>query len=174
MIVKRLSAIQDLGSMDVLCTDKTGTLTEAKIRLERHVDATGRPSERVLAVGLSQQLFRDRPEEVPLDEAILDHEHIEIGAWKKIDEVPFDFERRRVSVLIDNGETRWLVVKGAADEIVGAVHPLRSGGSELCGVPWMKRQLAAIRSQYQHAGEGRLSGAGHRVARKCRPTIPTQ
>jgi Mg2+-importing ATPase len=55
----------------------------------------------------------------PLDEAILAHQHIDVGAWKKIDEVPFDFERRRVSVLIDNGKARWLVVKGAPDEIVG-------------------------------------------------------
>ncbi|MDO8313731.1 MAG: HAD-IC family P-type ATPase, partial [Rugosibacter sp.] len=118
MIVKRLSAIQDLGSMDVLCTDKTGTLTEAKIRLERHVDAQGRPSQRVLELAYFNSFFETGLKS-PLDEAILAHQHIEIGAWKKIDEVPFDFERRRVSVLIDNGKTRWLVVKGAPDEIVG-------------------------------------------------------
>ena len=118
MIVKRLSAIQDLGSVDVLCTDKTGTLTEAKIRLERHVDASGRASERVLELAYLNSFFETGLRS-PLDEAILDHEHIEVGAWKKIDEVPFDFERRRVSVLIDNGVTRWLVVKGAPDEILG-------------------------------------------------------
>ena len=63
MIVKRLAAIQNLGSMDVLCTDKTGTLTEAKIALENHVDAQGATSERVLRARVSQQLLRDRPEE---------------------------------------------------------------------------------------------------------------
>ncbi|MGC2458103.1 MAG: magnesium-translocating P-type ATPase [Gallionellaceae bacterium] len=118
MIVKRLSAIQDLGSMDVLCTDKTGTLTEAKIRMERHVDADGRPSEQVLELAYLNSFFETGLKS-PLDDAILNHQHIEVGSWKKIDEVPFDFERRRVSVLIDNGETRWLVVKGAPDEIVG-------------------------------------------------------
>ena len=118
MIVKRLSAIQDLGSMDVLCTDKTGTLTEARIRLEKHVDPSGRPSERVLELAYLNSFFETGLKS-PLDEAILAHSHIEIGAWKKIDEVPFDFERRRVSVLVDNGETRWLVVKGAPDDIVG-------------------------------------------------------
>ncbi|WP_301102370.1 magnesium-translocating P-type ATPase [Propionivibrio sp.] len=117
MIVKRLSAIQDLGSMDVLCTDKTGTLTEAKIRLEKHVDAQGQPSEHVLELAYYNSFFETGLKS-PLDEAILAHQHIETGAWKKIDEVPFDFERRRVSVLIDNGQTRWLVVKGAPDEIV--------------------------------------------------------
>ena len=63
VIVKRLAAIQDLGSMDVLCTDKTGTLTEAKIRLERHVDAQGQAQRAGAGTGLSQQLLRDRPEE---------------------------------------------------------------------------------------------------------------
>ena len=118
MIVKRLSAIQDLGSMDVLCTDKTGTLTEARIRLEKHVDPSGRPSGRVLELAYLNSFFETGLKS-PLDEAILAHSHIEVGAWKKIDEVPFDFERRRVSVLVDNGETRWLVVKGAPDDIVG-------------------------------------------------------
>ena len=129
MIVKRLSAIQDLGSMDVLCTDKTGTLTEAKIRLEKHVDAQGQPSERVLELAYLNSFFETGLKS-PLDEAILAHTHIEAGAWKKIDEVPFDFERRRVSVLIENGETRWLVVKGAPDEIVGLCTHYEAGGAE--------------------------------------------
>lgn len=118
MIIKRLSAIQDLGSMDVLCTDKTGTLTEAKIRLERHVDAAGVPSERVLELAYFNSFFETGLKS-PLDEAILAHGQIDSAAWTKIDEVPFDFERRRVSVLIDDGKQRWLVVKGAPDEIVG-------------------------------------------------------
>ena len=118
MIVKRLSAIQDLGSMDVLCTDKTGTVTEAKIKLEKHLDAEGKPSDRVLELAYFNSFFETGLKS-PLDEAILAHQHIEVGAWKKVDEVPFDFERRRVSVLIDNGVSRWLVVKGAPDEIIG-------------------------------------------------------
>ena len=150
MIVKRLSAIQDLGSMDVLCTDKTGTLTEAKIRLERHVDAEGRPSERVLELAYLNSFFETGLKS-PLDEAILAHQHIDTGAWKKIDEVPFDFERRRVSVLIDNGETRWLVVKGAPDEIVGLCTHYEADGAEQQR-PLEDAALAAIRSQY-HALE---------------------
>ncbi len=97
-IVKRLSAIQDLGSMDVLCTDKTGTLTEAKIRLERHVDADGHDSEQVLELAYLNSYFESGLKS-PIDDAILDHAQTGPGAWKKIDEAPFDFERRRVSVL---------------------------------------------------------------------------
>lgn len=129
MIVKRLSAIQDLGSMDVLCTDKTGTLTEAKIRLEKHLDADGKPSERVLELAYFNSFFETGLKS-PLDEAILAHQQIDSSQWKKIDEVPFDFERRRVSVLIDNGKTRWLVVKGAPDEIVGLCTQYQTAASE--------------------------------------------
>ncbi|MGE5097285.1 MAG: magnesium-translocating P-type ATPase [Betaproteobacteria bacterium] len=130
MIVKRLAAIQDLGSMDVLCTDKTGTLTEAKIRMERHVDSQGRESARVLELAYLNSYFETGLKS-PLDEAILAHEHIDVGAWKKIDEVQFDFERRRVSVLLDKGETRWLVVKGAPDEIVALCTHYEAEGAAL-------------------------------------------
>lgn len=147
MIVKRLSAIQDLGSMDVLCTDKTGTLTEAKIRLERHVDTAGQPSDRVLELAYFNS-FYETGLKSPLDEAILAHRHIELGAWKKIDEVPFDFERRRVSVLIDNGTSRWLVVKGAPDEIVGLCTRYEAEGAEL-QCPLDEAAQAAIHAQYR-------------------------
>ena len=128
MIVKRLASIQDLGSMDVLCTDKTGTLTEAKIRLERHVDARGQTSARVLELAYINSFFETGLKS-PLDDAILAHEHVDVSAWKKIDEVPFDFERRRVSVLVDNGKSRWLVVKGAADEIVDLCTHFEAAGA---------------------------------------------
>ncbi|NTV70223.1 MAG: magnesium-translocating P-type ATPase [Azonexaceae bacterium] len=118
VIVKRLAAIQNLGSMDVFCTDKTGTLTEARIRLERHTDPQGKPSERVLELAYLNSFFETGLKS-PLDEAILAHEDIDVSAWKKIDEVPFDFERRRVSVLLDKGNGRLLVVKGAPEEIIG-------------------------------------------------------
>ncbi|NOT10401.1 MAG: magnesium-translocating P-type ATPase [Methylococcaceae bacterium] len=118
VIVKRLTAIQNLGSMDVLCTDKTGTLTEAKIRLEQHLDPQGNPSERVLELAYLNSFFETGLKS-PLDDAILAHENIDVSTWTKIDEVPFDFERRRVSVLLDKGTSRLLIVKGASEEIIG-------------------------------------------------------
>ena len=153
MIVKRLSAIQDLGSMDVLCTDKTGTLTEAKIKLEKHVDAEGKPSERVLELAYLNSFFETGLKS-PLDEAILAHQHIEIGEWKKVDEVPFDFERRRVSVLIDNGESRWLVVKGAPDEIVGLCTHYELEGSKDSEVLDEKSRLLLRTEQHKLEEDG--------------------
>src|SRR5674476_871236 len=117
VIVKRPSAIQDMGAMDVLCTDKTGTLTEARIRLERHVDALGQDSPRVLELAYLNSYFESGLKS-PLDEAILQHEKISISGWRKIDEVPFDFERRRVSVLVEREGARMLAVKGAPEDIL--------------------------------------------------------
>ena len=117
VIVKQLASIQNLGSMDVLCTDKTGTLTEARIHLERHIDSLGHESKRVVELAYLNSFFETGLKS-PLDDAILEHKDIDITGWRKIDEVPFDFERRRVSVLIDNGKKRMLVVKGAPEDIL--------------------------------------------------------
>ncbi len=118
VIVKRLSAIHDLGAMDVLCTDKTGTLTEAKIRLEHHLDADGHPSARVLELAYLNSHFETGLKS-PMDDAILARGPLEVAAWKKLDEVPFDFERRRVSVLLERAGERLLVVKGAPEDVLG-------------------------------------------------------
>lgn len=125
VIVKRLAAIHNLGSMDMFCTDKTGTLTEAKIRLERHLNCDGLDSEKVLLWAYLNSFFETGLKS-PLDEAILRHETLDVSAWQKIDEVPFDFERRRVSVLLEKIEKQgnsdqphqhFLVVKGACEDV---------------------------------------------------------
>jgi Mg2+-importing ATPase len=116
VIVKRLASIQNLGAMDVLCTDKTGTLTEARISLAQCADIDGHDSPRVLMLAHLNSSFESGLKS-PLDEALLAHP-IDTTAWTKIDEVPFDFERRRVSVLLDRGDARWLVVKGAPDDVL--------------------------------------------------------
>ena len=117
VIVKKLSAIHGLGSMDVLCTDKTGTLTEAHIRLERHVDVDGNNSARVLELAYINSYFETGLKS-PLDDAILKHSEIDVTRWRKLDEVPFDFERRRVSVLVEDDKSRLLVVKGAPEDVM--------------------------------------------------------
>ncbi|MDB5394830.1 MAG: mgtA [Rhodospirillales bacterium] len=117
VIVKSLPAIHNLGAMDVLCTDKTGTLTEARIALTRHVDMFGNNSERVLTLAWLNSHFESGLKS-PLDEAILAHGTIDPSPWRKIDEVPFDFERRRVSVLVERDGARMLILKGAPEEVI--------------------------------------------------------
>jgi Mg2+-importing ATPase len=96
VIVKRLPAIHNLGAMDVLCTDKTGTLTEARMRLVRAVDSAGAECRRVFELAWLNSHFETGLKS-PLDDAILEHDTIDASACRKPDEVPFDFERRCVS-----------------------------------------------------------------------------
>ena len=123
VIVKRLNAIQNFGAMDVLCTDKTGTLTQGKIVLEKHLDAHGDPSEKVLHFGYLNSYHHTGLKNL-LDEAILDHEELEDHLkanekYRKIDEIPFDFVRRRMSVIVeDETGLNTLICKGAVDEVL--------------------------------------------------------
>jgi len=155
VIVKRPSAIQDMGAMDVLCTDKTGTLTEAKIRLERHVDAMGRESTRVLELAYLNSYFESGLKS-PLDDAILQHSEIDISGWRKIDEVHFDFERRRVSVLVEREGERMLAVKGAPEDTLRLCTHFEGEA----GIPALLDDASRVRIQAQYDA---LSQEGFRV-----------
>ena len=153
VIVKRLAAIHDLGSMSVLCTDKTGTLTEARIRLERHVDLAGRDSARVLQLVYLNSRF-DTGLRTPMDEAVLRHTEVAVDGWAKLDEVPFDFERRRVSVLVrDPAGAALLIVKGAADELLARCGWYEAAGGERSALDESSRARATALME-QLAGEG--------------------
>jgi P-type Mg2+ transporter len=124
VIVKRLNAIQNLGAMNVLCTDKTGTLTQNKVILEKHVDILGVESAHVLELAYLNSHFQSGLKNL-LDVAILDHaemrEHVHVPrSYRKIDEVPFDFLRRRMSVMVARDPTHHvLICKGAPEETIG-------------------------------------------------------
>jgi P-type Mg2+ transporter len=117
VIVKRLSAIENFGSMNVLCTDKTGTLTENRIKLILNVDIEGTEDEKVFLYSFLNSHFQTGLRS-PLDEAILKHKEIDTSKYQKIDEVPFDFIRRRVSVVVERGGLRFFIAKGAPEEIL--------------------------------------------------------
>ncbi len=152
VIVRRLDAIEDFGAMDVLCTDKTGTLTEGTVRLHAAVDATGAASESVLAraalnAGL-QSGFSN-----PIDVALLDARAPD-PAYAAVDEVPYDFTRKRLSVLVDGPEGRVLICKGAYDSVVGVCTMTPTRLSEL------------------DARFGELSDAGYRVLAIAEHALP--
>jgi Mg2+-importing ATPase len=122
VIVKRLDAIQNLGAIDVLCTDKTGTLTMDAIILERHCDVHGKDSTAVLQAAILVSHFQTGLNSA-LDDAILahesEHEMITVAGWTKVDEAPFDFTRRLMSVVVERpGAARRLVAKGAPEEVI--------------------------------------------------------
>jgi Mg2+-importing ATPase len=136
VIVKRLNAIQNFGAADVLCTDKTGTLTQGKIVLEKHLDVHGDESPRVLHYGYMNSYFQTGLKNL-MDEAILDHGHLEEDLkvktdFRKIDEIPFDFQRRRMSVIVeDNQNQHILICKGAVEEIMRLSPRVEVGGTVL-------------------------------------------
>lgn len=117
VIVKHLPAMHNLGAMDILCTDKTGTLTESTIHLAKSINIDGLADEKVFLMTFLNSYFESGIKS-PLDQAILAQEPPNIQDWKKIDEVPFDFERRRVSVLLQFQQENFLIVKGAPEDVI--------------------------------------------------------
>jgi Mg2+-importing ATPase len=160
VIVKRLNAIQNFGAMDVLCTDKTGTLTQGRIVLEKHLDVHGEPSEKVLHFGYLNSYHHTGLKNL-LDEAILDHEDLEDRLkanekYRKIDEIPFDFVRRRMSVVVeDETGLNTLICKGAVEEVMSQCTRVEVKGEIIEVLPEhdaKRRQLA-----------DELNGQGFRV-----------
>ncbi|MGD0092615.1 MAG: HAD-IC family P-type ATPase, partial [Planctomycetota bacterium] len=118
VIVKRLNSIQNFGAMDVLCTDKTGTLTLDRVILEKHCDVVKNESDEVLRLALLNSHFQTGLKNV-LDRAVLAHiEEVDITGQSKIDEIPFDFGRKVMSVVVGNGGGVRLIAKGAPEEIM--------------------------------------------------------
>ncbi len=161
VIVKRLASIQNLGSMDVLCTDKTGTLTEDHIALVRHVDGFGTESESVLLYGYLASLFSTGFEN-PLDAAVRSFKTVDIHGYTKLDEIPYDFERKRESVAVAHGTKRLLVTKGAPEEIMRI-------SSHYAGGRVFEEVKADIQNQYDT-----LSSQGFRVLAVATRTLPKQ
>ncbi len=132
VVVKHLAALQNFGSIDVLCSDKTGTLTSGAMVLDRCLDPLGRPNDRVMLLAYLNSYF-ETGIRIPLDAAILARREATIGEYHKLDEIPFDFQRRRLSIVVAKDSERLLISKGApegilercsAHEVDGAIHPM--------------------------------------------------
>ncbi|MFV3369366.1 magnesium-translocating P-type ATPase [Pseudomonas sp. NY15435] len=188
VIVKRLDAIQNFGAMDILCTDKTGTLTQDRIVLERHTDAFGQVQDRVLQLAFLNSHYQTGLKNL-LDVAVL--EHVELrhalkvdSRFRKLDEIPFDFARRRMSVVVSEREDNHLLIcKGALEEVLSVcvtvetadgVEPLTGARLEniravadglnqegLRVVAVATRELPPTRDTYGVADESELCLAGY-------------
>lgn len=121
-LVKRIESIQNLGAIDILCTDKTGTLTENKITLQEYIDVTGKENDSILEYAYLNSLYGTGMKNL-VDKAIIvyGNEHkieSKILKYEKIDEIPFDYERKRMSVVVKNGNYYRMISKGALEEII--------------------------------------------------------
>jgi len=117
VVVKKLTAIPNFGSMDILCTDKTGTLTEDRIELVKYTDISGNESEHVLLHAYLNSFFETSITN-PMDEAVRNYKKIDIGNYTKVDEVPFDFVRKKMSIIAELDGARVMITKGAPEEVV--------------------------------------------------------
>jgi Mg2+-importing ATPase len=152
VIVKHLPSIQNFGSIDVFCSDKTGTLTTGEMQLDAALDPSGAASSRVFTLAFVNSSFQTGIRS-PLDAAILERGGVDLSSYRKIDEVPFDFDRRRLSVVVeapDSGPRRLLITKGAPEsvldqvtgvEVAGKIEPLDAGLRQQCG--GVHQQLSA-------------------------------
>jgi Mg2+-importing ATPase len=117
VIVKKLNAIQNFGAIDILCTDKTGTLTQDRVILEKYVDVTGRQSEDVLRYAYMNSYYQTGLRNL-LDRSVLSHSDLDVDrGCRKVDEIPFDFQRKRMSVVVDYEGDHVLISKGAVEDI---------------------------------------------------------
>jgi Mg2+-importing ATPase len=153
VIVKRLTAIENFGSMDVLCSDKTGTLTEGRVQLDSAVDVHGRQSERVWIHAYVNAKFQSGYAN-PIDTAICQGHEMPLDAWTKLDEIPYDFIRRRLSVLAVHDGRPVMITKGALAAVLDACSYADADGKDVD----VSRMRAAIRDL-----RARLEGDGCRT-----------
>lgn len=169
VIVKRLDAIQNFGAMNVLCTDKTGTLTQDRIFLERHTDAFGQESDEVLELAYLNSYYQTGLKNL-LDVAVLAHAEVHrelrvASAFGKVDEIPFDFNRRRMSVVVAEQDRHHLLIcKGATEEVLGICTQVRHGEHD---EPLTQEHLAQVR-----AITAELNGEGLRVVAVAVKSMP--
>jgi Mg2+-importing ATPase len=158
VIVKRLASIQNFGSMDVLCADKTGTLTENRVTVILHVDLEGNDSDKVYLYSLLNSRYQTGLRS-PLDEAILKYKEVNIDPYQRIDEVPFDFVRKRLSVVVSKNQENFFITKGAPEEISKIVSHYELNGQILVLTGDIRGK---IERQYRD-----LSSQGYRVLGVC-------
>ena len=165
VIVKHLSAIQNFGSIDILCSDKTGTLTRGEMTLSQQIDPLGKPSDRVFLFAYLNS-FHETGIKSPLDAAILQCGKPDIGDYLKIDEIPFDFERRRLSIVVEKEGERSLITKGAPEGVLPQCVRYAANGAE---APFDAKAESESRAVYQG-----LSGEGYRLLAVAYRSVPKQ
>jgi len=167
VLVKRLNAIPDFGSMDILCTDKTGTLTEDRISLVKHLDVSGMNSLSVLRQAYINGSLETGIRSI-LDKAILEFKDVDIKGIKKIDEIPYDFMRKRSSIIYEEKKKRLLVTKGAPEEIFKICATYEAKGKNKKLTPAMLKKIQKLYDDLSNDGLRVLAIATREIKDKKR------
>ena len=163
VIVKRLASIENFGSMTVFCSDKTGTLTEGLVRLKAACDISGNPSERVLLHGSLNASFETGFHN-PIDEAIRTARAFDLSPYRKLDEEPYDFVRKRLSVLVATPTTHLLVTKGALANVLEACSTAETSDGMLVELAAVKEAILSQMAQWGGKGWRVLGLASREMA----------
>ena len=161
VVVKRLTAIENFGSMDVLCSDKTGTLTDGRVRFQAAVDAIGRGSERVwLHAYVNARLQTGYAN--PIDDAICGSRDTDVSGWTKLDEIPYDFTRRRLSVLASDDEGPIIISKGAVASVLNTCSHAEAG-SQSVPIDQVQSSIRSLQASLESNGGRTLAVALRRM-----------
>jgi len=160
VIVKQLASIENFGSMNVLCSDKTGTLTEGKVQLHSVLSLDGEESDKALLYAFLNASFETGFIN-PIDEAIRNFRALDISGYRKLDEVPYDFVRKRLSILVATGQSNLLITKGAIDNVMQVCTRAELSGGNIVEMLTLREQVS--RRFYDLSGEGfRVLGIAYR------------
>jgi Mg2+-importing ATPase len=151
VIVKRLASIENLGSMNVLCSDKTGTLTEGTVQVESALDVNGVASEKVFLYSYLNA-FYETGFTNPIDMAILNYRKIDLSEYHKHDEIPYDFLRKRLSIAVGRGDTHLMVTKGALSNILEICSSVETNDGKLVDIASMQDQIQKHFSEFSNNG----------------------
>lgn len=154
VIVKRLASIENFGSMNVFCSDKTGTLTEGSVQVRSALDIDGKEKEKVLFYAYLNA-FYETGFGNPIDEAIRTHRRFDLSLYQKLDEVPYDFVRKRLSVLVSHGHTNLMINKGAVQNVLAVCSKAETSEGAAVDLSQVRQRIE------QHFEE--LSSQGYRV-----------
>jgi Mg2+-importing ATPase len=151
VIVKRLASIENFGSMNVICSDKTGTLTEGIVNLQSAIDIGGTESEKVLLYAYLNASFETGFVN-PIDEAIRNHKKFDISEYKKLDEIPYDFIRKRLSILVSFKNSNLITTKGALQNIISVCNSADKGDGNIVDINTIKDKIQKIYEDFSGQG----------------------
>jgi len=151
VIVKRLASIENFGSMNVLCSDKTGTLTEGMVKLHSALSVDGHESEKVLRYAFLNASYETGFMN-PIDEAIRKYRPFDLSGYQKLDEVPYDFIRKRLSILISKGDTHLMVTKGALSNVLTVCSSAEIAEGRIVDIVTVKGQVQQHFEEFSRKG----------------------